>query len=180
MADKTKKADDRCAPPASEHGERCPKEPRGAFKYEDVILAADDGKLYYLPRHEYMKPEHELTRESCAHCYDRAMELLQQGVAMAWIRPRPGNQACYLVNLSSLRRTTPYEPETPVEDVSALADVLGASEDSDQAATSAIAAALAIEQGDKANARWRIDATRAAARSALEQADRAKKRLQDD
>lgn len=136
-----------------QHGERCPKAPRGEHKYEDVILAADNGKLYYLRREDYIRPENELTAENCGHCYDRAMDLLKQGVALGWIRPRPGNQACYLVNLASLRRVTPFEPATwKQEGPDPMQDLLAASEWADQAATHATAAALARELGEPGEA----------------------------
>ncbi|WP_437767699.1 hypothetical protein WME77_12010 [Sorangium sp. So ce764] len=131
---------------SGDHGEMCPKPKRAPHKDEDLVIAADDGKIYYLRREHFMRPEFEITQEKCAPCYDRTTELLRQGVSLAWIKPRPGNQACYLVNLSSLRRVTPFEKPTPrSESEDPIEDVLMAAEGADLAASQATASALAMD-----------------------------------
>ena len=107
--------------------------------------------------------------------------MLQQGVALGWIRPRPGNQACYLVNLSSLRRVTPWEktswtPETAKDPV---AEILASSEQSDIAAQSATAAALAMDLDDTAGAMYWAEKARQAAQKAASAATEAQRQLVD-
>jgi hypothetical protein len=159
------------------HGDLCPKARTGEHKYEDLVVAADDGKIYYLKREDYIDPKREITEQTCAHCYHRIVEMLQQGVALGWIRPRPGNQACYLVNLSSLRRVTPWEKPswTPDDTQDPVAEILASSEQSDIAAQSATAAALAIDIEDTPGALFWSEKARLAAHKAVDAATKAQR-----
>jgi len=161
------------------HGDLCPKARTGEHKYEDLVVAADDGKIYYLKREDYIDPKREITEQTCAHCYHRIIEMLQQGVALGWIRPRPGNQACYLVNLSSLRRVTPWEKTswTPEDAKDPVAEILASSEQSDIAAQSATAAALAMDFEDTPGAMYWAEKARGAAQKAARAATEAQRQL---
>lgn len=161
------------------HGELCPKARTGEHKYEDIVIAADDGKIYYLKREDYIDPKREITEQTCAHCYHRVLEMLQQGIALGWIRPRPGNQACYLVNLSSLRRVTPWEKPSwaPDDKQDPVAEILASSEQSDIAAQSATAAALAIDIEDTPGAMYWAEKARVAAHKAVDAATQAQRKI---
>ena len=74
---------------------------------KDLIIAADDGKVYFVSEESYK--QEELTDPVRLA---EAKALLQRGCVLAAVPNSDGTGAyCYLVNLSSLKDATPFEPE---------------------------------------------------------------------
>jgi hypothetical protein len=80
---------------------------RGPKPLKNLIIAADDGKLYELAEKDYKKKEFVIAEQDAGPI----RQSLKWGTTLAFIPPSVGvgiGSICYLVNLASLRIDHPW------------------------------------------------------------------------